>query len=551
MLLLAFGSAVAAGLPLVIAGVGVGVGTGLITLLAAVVDVNTVSPTLGAMLGLGVGIDYALFIIARHRQGLAAGQTAVEAAAAANSTAGASVVVAGVSVLIGITGLALSGIPSFASMGVAAGLVVLATMAAAITLLPAMLGLLGSRVRARSARDSYHSIRAQRFASRVVARPGRWLAVGLLALLALAAPALSIRLGQSDAGSEDAARPTRQAYDMVSAAFGPGANGPLLLVADQGAVPQLGGLSAQLATMPGVAEVLPAVVAADGGTALVQVIPSSGPSEEATDSLVHRLADRLPDGVDITGPTAAVADMTDTLSSHLWWDILAVLSATFLLLLLVFHSLVVPLKAVLGNLLSVCAAFGILTMAFQTDLGARLMGLPGTIPIVAWAPVVLFAILFGLSMDYEVFMLSAICEQRQSGVTGRAGIVAGLSSTARIIIFAAAIMVAVAVGFALDPSVMVKIIGVGMASAILVDVTLVRMLVVPAAMALLGEGNWYLPRWLARILPGTGRPSSLQCTPAPSPTGWDSVTRLCCRPKTLTAASRASAVVTRKAWLAP
>ena len=519
VLLLAFGSALAAGLPLVIAGVGVGAGIGLITLLAAVVDVNTVSPTLGAMLGLGVGTDYALFIIARHRQELAAGWNPVEAAASATSTAGRSVVIAGVAVLIGITGLVFSGIPSFASMGLAAGLVVLATMLVAITLLPAVLGLAGTRVFSRRARraaalpmDSFHSPRAERLARRVVAHPKRWLAVSVLALLALAAPALAIRLGQSDAGSESADRATRQAYDLVSAAFGPGTNGPLLVVADREAVAQFDGLAEDLATVDGVAQVSPPVVAPDGSTALVQVIPTTAPSDVATRDLVQRLADRLPDGVDITGPTAAAMDMTETLSGHLWWVILAVLSATFLLLLFVFRSLVLPLKAVVGNLLSVSASFGVLTLAFQTDLGARLLGLPGPIPIVAWAPVVLFAILFGLSMDYEVFMLSAIREQREAGVTGRAGIVAGLSSTTRIITSAAAIMVAVAAGFAFDPSVMVKIIGVGMATAILVDVTLVRMLLVPAAMALFGEANWYLPRWLTRILPEQVSPAGLAGT---------------------------------------
>ncbi|MDQ3576480.1 MAG: MMPL family transporter [Actinomycetota bacterium] len=509
ILLLAFGSALAAGLPLIVAGVGVGAGIGLITLLAAAVDVNTVSPTLGAMLGLGVGIDYALFIIARHRQGLAAGASRVEAAASATATAGHSVVVAGVSVLIGITGLVFSGIPSFASMGFAAGLVVLATMAVSITLLPALLGLAGVRVFGRRARrahvlpmDSFHSPRAQRLASRVVGRPAVWLTVSVLALLVLAAPALGMRLGQSDAGSESADKPTRQAYDLVSASFGPGTNGPLLLIADRSAGEQVDRLAADVATVDGIAEVLPPVIAPDQSTALIQVIPTTGPSDAATGDLVRRLADQLPEGVDITGPTAAVLDMTTTLSAHLWWVILAVLAASFVLLLVVFRSIVLPLKAVVGNLLSVSASFGVLTFAFQTELGAQLLGLPGPIPIVAWAPVILFAILFGLSMDYEVFMLAAIREQREAGVIGRAGIVSGLSSTTRIITSAAAIMIAVAAGFALDPSVMVKIIGVGMATAILVDVTLVRMLLVPSAMALLGERNWYLPRWLDRILPG-------------------------------------------------
>jgi putative drug exporter of the RND superfamily len=506
ILVLAFGSVIAAGLPVLMAGIGIGVGTGLIGLLAAVVDVNTVSPTLGSMLGLGVGIDYALLIIARHRDGLAGGRTPLDAVAEAIGTAGHAVVFAGVCVLIGISGLAFSGIPSFASMGVAAGLVVLATLAAAVTLLPAVLVPLGDRVLSRRTRrgtrapGSFRSAWAARATSAVVRRPAVALGIGLVALFALAAPALDMRLGQNDAGSEPVSNPTRQAYDLVADGFGAGANGPLTVVIDRSEVSETA-LATQLGSVPGMATVAPPLVSDDGTTAVLNVIPTTGPQDEATYDLVHRLHDTLPPGAELTGPTAGIVDMTTTLGDHLWLVIAAVLAATFVLLIGVFGSLVLAVKAVLANLLSVAASFGALTWAFQTSTGAALLGLAGPVPIAAWAPVVLFAILFGLSTDYEVFMLSRVKEAHTSGLEHRPSIIEGLASSAKVITCAAAIMIAVAAGFAADPSIMVKIIGVGMAVAILVDVTLVRLLVVPATLAILGRRTWYLPAPLHRLLP--------------------------------------------------
>jgi RND superfamily putative drug exporter len=521
ILLVAFGSALAAGLPLLIAGVAVGAGLGLITLLARGLDVNTVSPTLGSMIGLGVGIDYALFVVARHREGMLNGLGSIEAAARATASAGRSVVFAGGTVLVAITGLALSGVPSFGSMGLAAGLVVLCAVAASITLLPGMLGALGHRVfgrRARrtaagSTRAGFRSRWAERMGRAVVRRPAIWLTAAVVAMLTLAAPALGMRLGQNDAGSERASSPTRQAYDLVATGFGPGANGPLTIVVDRHRVddPTLTRLMADVAATPGVAGVSPPAVSPDGDTVAFQATPSSGPQDDRTYALVHRLHDGLPAGVDVTGPTATIVDMTGTLSAHLWQVIGAVLAATFVLLVFVFRSLVLPVKAVLTNLLSVGAAYGVMTLAFQTQVGARLVGLDAPVPIAAWAPVVLFAILFGLSMDYEVFMLSRVRERYDQTGSVPASVVSGLADTARIVTSAAGIMIAVALGFALDPSVQVKIIGVGMAAAIFVDVTVARLMLVPAAMALLGERNWYLPRWLDGRSPA---PASARTHPA-------------------------------------
>jgi RND superfamily putative drug exporter len=515
VLLLAFGSALAAGLPLLMAAFGLGTGLGLITMLAAVTDVNTVSPTLGSMIGLGIGIDYALFIVARHRERLIAGDTPVEAAANANASAGRSVVFAGGTVLIAICGLAFSGIPSFASMGFAAALVVAATVAVSVTLLPALLAASGRRVFGRRVRTgrrpagsaTSRSARAERLARVVVRRPVVSLVVAVVALLALAAPALNMRLGQNDAGSERPSNPTRQAYDLVADGFGPGANGPLAVVVDRHLLndSKIAELRARIGATPGVVSVSPVTVSPDGTTAVFQAVPATGPQSAATHALVRQLQADLPSGADLAGPTAAVVDMTGMLAGRLWLVIAAVLTATFVMLVYVFRSLVLPLKAVLTNLLSVAASYGVMTLAFQTSFGARVLGLGSPVPIAAWAPVVLFAILFGLSMDYEVFMLSRVRERYERTGDTREAVALGLGDTARIVASAGAIMVAVALGFALDPGVMVKIVGVGLAAAILVDVTIARLVLVPATMALLGDRNWYLPRWLGGRHPAAPR----------------------------------------------
>jgi putative drug exporter of the RND superfamily len=297
---------------------------------------------------------------------------------------------------------------------------------------------------------------------------------------------------------------------LVAEGFGPGANGPLVAVVDRGRIDaaRLGTLRTRITHTSGVDAVSPVTESADGRTAVFQIVPTTAPASAGTQDLAARLRPLLPVGADLTGPTAASLDLTSALAERLWLVILAVLAATFVLLMLVFRSLVLPAKAVIANLLSVAASYGVMTLLFQTATGAALIGLDSTVPIAGWAPMVLFAILFGLSMDYEVFLLSSVREQHDAGLSNRDSVVRGLGASSKIIVCAAAIMIAVAAGFALDSSVTVKIIGVGMGTAILIDVTLVRMVLVPAAMAAFGAANWYHPRWLARrtVEPPAGRP---------------------------------------------
>jgi len=512
ILLLAFGAMVAASLPLAVAITGLFVGMGGIILLAGVTDMSTQAPTLASMVGLGVGIDYALFIVTRHRDNLARGMSVSESAGWATATAGQSVIFAGGTVLVALAGLQFSGVPDFATMGYATGLVVLITVLAAITLLPALLGVLKYRVYSRRDRrrgryqsSMSHSPTAARFARTVGRRPIRWLIGSTLVLLALAAPALGMSIGQSDAGNEPQSNTVRRAYDLTAAGFGPGANGPLTVAVDLDELEGEAGLEQlvrDIAETPNVAEVSTPVTSPDGSTAVLTVTPGTGPQDEATKALVEHLrSDVLPDAAGITSWTAAMIDLSQVLMDHLWVVIAVVIATSLLLLLLAFRSVVVPVKAALVNLLSVGAAYGVMTLAFQTETGAGLLGLPGEAPIPAYVPLLMFAVLFGLSMDYEVFLLSNVRESFLRTGDSRESVVEGLASTARVITSAALIMVAVFLGFAFDPSVIIKMIGVGMAAAIAIDATLIRLIVVPAAMALLGQRSWYLPKWLDRILP--------------------------------------------------
>lgn len=512
ILLLAFGALLAASLPLIVAIIGLLVGTGGITLLAALTDMSTNAPTLASMVGLGVGIDYALFIVTRHRDNLARGMSVPEAAGRATATAGQSVIFAGGTVLVALAGLQFSGVPDFATMGYATGLVVLVTVLAAITLLPALLGALKLRVYSRRNRrpgrvqsSMSHSPTAARFARMVGRRPIVWLTGATLVLLALAAPALSMNVGQSDAGNEPTSNTVRRAYDLTSAAFGAGANGPLTVAVDLDALGGehgLRGVVNDITNTTNVAQVSEPATSPDGSTAVLTVTPRTGPQDERTEALVQHLrSDVLPDGAGITSWTAAMIDISNVLLDHLWLVISVVIATSLLLLMIAFRSVVLPLKAAAVNLLSIGSACGVMTLAFQTETGAQLLGLPGEAPIAAYVPLLMFAVLFGLSMDYEVFLLSSVREAFLRTGDSRTSVVDGLASTARVITSAALIMVAVFLGFAFDPSVVIKMIGVGMAAAIAIDATLIRLIVVPAAMALLGRANWYLPRWLNRILP--------------------------------------------------
>ncbi|WP_406865017.1 MMPL family transporter [Streptomyces sp. HUAS MG47] len=530
ILFLAFGSLVAAALPIGMAVFGLTVGVATMTVLAGVTDVPTFAPVLGSMVGLGVGIDYALFVLARHREYLACGLDPQAAAGRAVATAGRPVVFAGGTVVVSILGLAVANVPFMTVGGVAVSIVVLTMVLASVTLLPAFLGAAGPRLgragrigRALRAGRSRRLGRRRDTAAGAVGAAGwrRWLghvgrhpvpyAVGAAALLLTATlPVLGLRVGLPDDGSLPQSRTERRAYDLVAEGFGPGTNGPLVIAADPagdpGVVDRLvGGVAAD----PGIASVAPARIDRATGVATLVVFPTTSPQDKATTDTIARLrTDVLPTAIGhgparahVGGAAASLSDVGRRTSERLPAFVAAVLALSFLLLMLVFRSVVVPLKAVLLNLLSIGAAYGIMVAVFQWGWGGALIGLEATVPIVSFIPMFLFAILFGLSMDYEVFLLSRVREEYlRTGDNGTA-IVEGVSRTARIITSAALIMVAVFLSFAVadDPS--TKMFGLGLATAIFIDATVVRMVLVPATMTLLGRANWWLPKWLDRLLP--------------------------------------------------
>lgn len=526
ILLISFGSLLAMGLPILTALFGVGIGVTGLTLLANVMDVVTFAPLVASMIGLGVGIDYALFIVTRFRQGLKDGLSVEDAIVRAMTTAGRAVVFAGITVIISLLGMFIMELSFVYGLAVGAGIAVLVTMLASITLLPALMAMVGRRIDSLS----IHFVRKgrpakpresgfwYRWSRGIQKHPVISALVCLAALGALAAPTLSIRLGNQDAGNGPVELTTRRAYDLLSDAFGPGSNGPLLVAASfedsQVAFPRLQALAAQLAADPGVASVSP-VIPNDmenpqaATAALIQVFGKYAPQDERTDELVHHLRDDIiskvdGDGLEIHagGPAAIGVDLTDKLTERLPYFFGGVILLSFLLLMMAFRSILVPLKAAVMNLIAIAAAFGVLVAVFQWGWWpAELIGVDRTGPIAAFTPMLLFAILFGLSMDYEVFLLSRIKEEHDSGKPNAQAVADGLASTARVITAAAAIMVSVFFSFVLGEDPNAKLVGLGLAAAVLIDATLVRMILVPATMELLGEANWYLPRWLDKILP--------------------------------------------------
>ncbi|SHM93852.1 MMPL family transporter [Cryptosporangium aurantiacum] len=510
ILLFAFRSIVAAGLPIAVAIVGLGIGSAAIMLLAAVTDVSGTAPTVASMVGLGVGIDYALLLVTRFGEGVRSGLEPRVAAATATATSGTSIVVAGTTVLLSLFGLAFAGLPVYRSFGSATALVVGTVVLSSVTLVPALCGLAGRRVLPRRERrvDAAPPAAAPgltgRWAARVGRRPLPWALGALALLLLLATPMLGMRTWPQDAGSQPTSNTSRQAYDLIAAEYGEGANGPLLVAVDLTEFPasELNSLTARLANDPGVATVAPAVISPDRTAAVITVEPKYGPQDERASALVdHLRADVLPDGAEITGLTAVFRDIAALLSDRLWLVVSVVVGLSLVFLLVMFRSVVVPVKAAAMNLLSIAAAYGVVTVVFQWGWGAELLGLPHAVPVSTWVPLLMFAILFGLSMDYEVFLLSRVREDWLRTGDAHNSVVRGLAATGRVITGAALIMVAVFVGFGLDPDVTVKMIGVGMATAIAVDATIVRMVLVPATMALLGRWNWWLPGWLDRVLP--------------------------------------------------
>ncbi len=529
ILFVTFRSVYSAILPLGVALVGLAAGLSIVGLMGAVIDIPSVAPRLGTMIGLGVGIDYALFILSRHRDNLEAGMANEESIGRTNATAGQAVVVAGGTVVVAILGLQMAGIPFVAALGYSASIVVAVAVLVAITLLPALLGFAGPRVLAPSHRQlaaeaatavtTGQSVEPAddhsgwvRWAHWVAHHPWRSGIAATLVLLTLAIPVLDMRLGQADAGTDPESATQRRAYDLLAAGFGDGFNGPLLLTIDLGTSADpavLDAIAVAVGNDPGVQAVSPPELNAGGDTSLITAIPTTKPQDQATSDLVHRLRGETLSEVTagtgvvalVGGPTAGFIDQSDKISSRLLWFIGAVVSLSFLLLMMVFRSILVPLKAALLNLLSIGAAYGVVVAVFQWGWGRSLIGLEEAVPIASFVPMMMFAILFGLSMDYEVFILSRIREEYHRGHSNIDSVVEGLGATAKVITAAALIMISVFLGFVASDDPVVKMMGVGLATAVAVDATIVRMVLVPSTMALVGDPNWWLPTWLDRILP--------------------------------------------------
>ncbi|HSU01423.1 MAG TPA: MMPL family transporter [Nocardioides sp.] len=514
ILVLAFGSVVGAGLPIAVALTGLGVSSSGILLLAATMDVSTSAPIVATMVGLGVGIDYALLIVTRHAEHLREGHPVAVAAGRAVATAGRSVVFAAATVLLSLMGLRLSGLQVYGSFGFATAIAVVAVMAASLTLVPALARFAGNRLLPRAQRrprgDDAQAPRTPkvpltaRWAGRVGRTPLPWAVGAALVMLVLALPVLDMRTWPQDPSTQSTDLTTRKAYDLVADEFGPGHNGPLTFVVDNDVLDRddLADLLMGLDARDDLVAVTPPVTSDDGAISVFNAVPAWGPTDERTPGLVEDVRDAVPDGVEVTGTTAMFSDIADLLSGRLWLVIGFVVGTSILLLAMVFRSIVVPLKAAAMNLLSIGAAYGVVTAVFQWGWGVELLGLDHSVPVSSWVPILMFTILFGLSMDYEVFLLSRVKEDYDATGDARGSVVRGLAATGKVISSAAAIMVAVFLGFATEVDVLLKMLGIGMAAAILLDATLVRMVLVPATMSLLGRANWWMPAWLDRLLPG-------------------------------------------------
>lgn len=512
ILLLAFGSVVAAGLPIAVAIIGVGIGSGIVAVLASFTQISPMAPTIATMVGIGVGIDYALLLVTRFADGLRSGMTTKQSAVHANSTAGVSVVYAGTTVLLCLLGLRLAGLPVYASMGYATLAVVGTVMLTSVTVVPALCALAGTRLLPRTPRRRVGPARTEKWARMVCRRPVVWALAALMLLAALAAPVLDMRMWPQNAGTQPTSNTTRLAYDLIEGEFGPGANGPFMVAVDlsQVSTSRLGALTEQLARDPGIALVGTPITNPAGDTAVVVFEPTTGPSDEATVALLTHLRQNvLPEGAIATGVTPIFADITDRVAERIWLVIAFVVALSVVLLTVVFRSIVVAIKAAAMNLMSVAAAYGVMVAVFQWGWGAELLGLPHAVPVSSWVPILMFTILFGLSMDYEVFLLSRIRELWLQSGDAHSSVVDGVASTGRVITSAAAIMVAVFLGFALDADVTIKMMGVGLATAVFVDATVVRMVLVPSTMTLLGQWNWWNP-----FSRSAGRPHTSPVTPA-------------------------------------
>jgi RND superfamily putative drug exporter len=519
ILLFVFGSAVAMGLPLVTAVFGLGTAIALGEILRRVVDVPDWAPPTAAMVGLGVGIDYALLIVTRFRSNLAEGQEPRRATVGAIATAGRAAVFAGLVVIVSMLGILLVGLASLNGFAFTVSLAVLLVMGASVTLLPALLGFTGRNIErlhvpfVSKSLHAYDTSRWYRWSRFIQRRP--WVAAigGLAVLLALAAPFLGLRLGFPDAQNDPPSYTTNKAYGLLADGFGPGFSAPIVLTVQGASDGELlaatDAVGDQLAEVDGVARVSPAVVNEAGDTAVLTLVATTSPQDEATENLVDTLRDTAVPAatagtgltVDVGGMAAVNLDITRGVADRLPLFFGGVLLVSFLLLMMVFRSVVVPLKAVVMNLLASAAAFGVLTLAVSGGPLGDLVGIPEATPVPILLPIGIFAILFGLSMDYEVFLLSRIKEEYDRTGDNALAVADGLAKSARVITAGAAVMVTVFLSFALGVDVFGKMFGIGLAAAVLIDATIVRMVLVPATMELLGDRNWWLPFWLDRLLP--------------------------------------------------
>ncbi len=515
-----FGTAVAMFLPILNAIIALSITLAIVRLLSHVTTVSTVAPTLATMIGLGVGIDYALFIVTRHFRGLDEGLELRESIARAAATSGGAVVFAGGTVTIALVSLAVADIPLVTTMGLMAAIAVVVAVLAAISLLPATLSIAGPHINSLRVRGRHPEAHAKkslwaRWASDVARHPVLAGLAALMILIPLAIPLLSLNLGQKDVAALSKSTTARQAYDQISKNFGPGVNGPLIVAASLGS-PAKGTDDSRLTTLQkdvsqtsGVAAVTPVQLDKAGTTAFFNAIPTKGPSDDATAGLVRELRSSVVPKAEqgtnlkayVGGTTAGYVDLASNISSKLPLQILVVIALSFILLTLAFRTVVIPVQAAAMNVLSIGAAYGVLTALFQFGWLHSVIGLDGSVPIVSYVPLFMFAILFGLSMDYEVFLVSQIEEHVHAGEDNKQSVGSGLVTSARVITAAAAIMVFVFGSFVLNGDPTVKQFGVGLAVAVVLDATIVRCLLVPALMVMMGKSNWYIPGWLERILP--------------------------------------------------